>query len=348
VEGSQPQSPGVAPLEGALTRTVRLLLLVLGLGIVALLVWHAGPRLVLSMVGRIGWNFLAITGIYALHLTIRATALRRTILRVPVGYADAVRIRLAGEALSKLTLTGPFLAEPAKGWLLKQRGVPGADAFAALAAEYLLYTFVSSWLATLAVSFLLARGALPPAVQTGAVVVLAVTIAFMAAFAFAAIAGIGLIVPILRASRMLIGKRRAEYAAREFAPVEVVLVAFLHAQPGRLAEVLALETAAHLLLISEIWVVIPALGLGLSWTDALILEGGAKIIVIAFAVIPGQVGASEGVYALLAGAIGLPTAAGLTLALVRRMRGLLIAAASVVVLSSFDNHSESEEVKTRA
>jgi hypothetical protein len=98
----------------------------------------------------------------------------------------------------------------------------------------------------------------------------------------------------------------------------------------------------------EIWVVIPALGLGLSWTDALILEGGAKIIVIAFAVIPGQVGASEGVYALLAGAIGLPTAAGLTLALVRRMRGVLVTAASVVVRTSFANQSDSEEVKNSA
>jgi hypothetical protein len=140
---------------GPLTRTVRLLLLVLGLGMVALLVWHAGPWLVLSMMRSIGWSFLAITGIYALHLMIRAAALRRAILRVPVKYADALRVRFAGDALSKLTLTGPFLAEPAKGWLLKQRGVPGADAFAALAAEYLLYTVISAWLVIVAMSLLL-------------------------------------------------------------------------------------------------------------------------------------------------------------------------------------------------
>jgi hypothetical protein len=40
-------------------------------------------------------------------------------------------------------------------------------------------------------------------------------------------------------------------------------------------------------------------------------------------------------YALLAGAIGLPAAAGLTLALVRRVRGLLVASAGVIVLALF-------------
>jgi hypothetical protein len=208
-----------------------------------------------------------------------------------------------------------------------------AHAFATVATEYLLYTVVSSWLATIALSLLLVRGALPPAVRPAAVIVLAITIAFIAAFAFAAITGIGLIVPILRASRLLIGARWAEHAAHEFGQVEDVLITFLHANPGRLAEVLAMETGAHMLLMLEIWVVIAALGLPLFWTDPLIVEGGVKFIAIAFSFIPGQFGASEGVYALLFGAIGLPTAAGLTLALVRRIRGLLVAAAGVVALA---------------
>ena len=62
-------------------------------------------------------------------------------------------------------------------------------------------------------------------------------------------------------------------------------------------------------------------------------EGGVKFVPIAFAFIPGQFGALEGVHALLAAAIGLPAAVGLTLALVRRMRGLLVAAVGVVVLA---------------
>ena len=40
-----------------MTRTIRLLLLVLGLGIAASLVWRAGPRLIAGMLARVGRTF---------------------------------------------------------------------------------------------------------------------------------------------------------------------------------------------------------------------------------------------------------------------------------------------------
>ena len=66
------------------------------------------------------------------------------------------------------------------------------------------------------------------------------------------------------------------------------------------------------------------------------MEGGVKFIAIAFAFIPGQFGALEGTYALVFAAIGLPAAVGLTVALVRRMRGLLVASVGVVMLAFLD------------
>jgi uncharacterized membrane protein YbhN (UPF0104 family) len=87
------------------------------------------------------------------------------------------------------------------------------------------------------------------------------------------------------------------------------------------------------LLVAEIWVMTRALGAPPSWGDATIIEGGIKFVSIAFAFVPGQFGASEGVYALIADAIGLPAAVGLTLTLVRRLRGVLVAAIGVVALA---------------
>jgi hypothetical protein len=181
-------------------------------------------------------------------------------------------------------------------------------------------------------------------VSQAAVVALVITIAFLAAVAFAAITGIGLIVPILRASHVLIGRRRAEYAAREFGPVESLLVAFLHVHPGRLTEVLVLEACgaprAHLRELAGDAGTRPRLVLDRR-ADS---RGRRKVYRHCLRVHPGQLGASEGVYALLTSAIGLPTAAGLTLALVRRMRELLIAAAGVFVLSSFGLQGDAKEM----
>ena len=90
-----------------------------------------------------------------------------------------------------------------------------------------------------------------------------------------------------------------------------------------------------MLLVLEVGVMIAALGFARSWSNSIIVEGGVKFVAIAFAFVPGQFGASEGTYALLAAAIGLSTAAGLSLALVRRLRGVLVAVVGVLALTLF-------------
>jgi hypothetical protein len=54
-------------------------------------------------------------------------------------------------------------------------------------------------------------------------------------------------------------------------------------------------------------------------------------VAITFAFVPGQFGTSEAVYALLAGAALLPAAARLSIALLRRMRGVLVTLAGLLL-----------------
>jgi len=300
----------------------------------ALLIWHTGPRLLLGMIQRVGWRFALVVVIYALHACVRGVAVWRTAPAGAVPFADVLRAQFSAEAVEMLTFTGPFLAEPTKGWLLTRRGLGMPDAFAAVITEHLLYAVVSCWLMAVAASLLILHGMLPSAVWPTAAVVLILTVGFVAAFAFAAVTGVGLIVPILRRLRLIIGQQRAERAALTFAPIEDVIVAFLHHRYWRVAEVIAIEAFAHLMLIGEVWVFVASLGFPVSRSTPLIIEGGVKFIGIAFAFIPGQFGAFEGVYVFLAKAVGLPAAAGLTLALVRRARSLLVAAAGLVALSA--------------
>ena len=67
-----------------------------------------------------------------------------------------------------------------------------------------------------------------------------------------------------------------------------------------------------------------------------VLGMGVKFVDIAFSFVPGQVGVSEGVFAMLFGAVGLPGAAGLTLALVRRTRAILVAAVGMTLFATGD------------
>ena len=308
------------------------LLLALGLGLAVVLVRQIGPAVVLHLLIRIGWRFLLIAAIYAVQVGVRAAALWRVMSESAVPYRDVLRIRLAAEAVETLTFTGPFLAEPAKGWLLVRRGTPASAAFAAVITEYLLYTVISSGVAIAALSVLLTRHALPNGLRPAAVLILVAAMAFIGAFMFAAFTGIGLIVPILRASHAVIGQRAARLAD-EFQRIEDGIIAFLHDRSRRLLEVLAIEAGAQALLVIEVWMLIAALGFSSSYGQSLVIEGGVKFVGIAFAFIPGQFGASEGAYALVARVVGLTAAVGVSVALARRLRSLLVAIVGITVLA---------------
>jgi len=316
-----------------MSRLVRALLLAAGAAVLAVLVARVGPTLIFNLLRRVGWAFLTVSLLYTAHLAVRSAALWRSLPSSAMRFMDVFQIRLAGEAVEMLTFTGPFLAEPTKGYLLTRRGATGPDAFGAVAIEYLLYTLVSAWVAAGALMLLLARDALSPALR-GPIIGLVVGIGlFTAGFAAAAITGVGLIVPAVRGAARVVGRGRAERAIAAIEPVERVLVTFMHARPVRLAEVVMLEGVVHTLLALEVATVLHALALPFGWLDPFIVEGGVKFISVVFFFIPGQIGASESVYTILFQALGFPAAAGLTLALVRRVRALVVAAAGTVALS---------------
>ena len=150
-------------------RVGRAFLLVGGAIAFAVLVARIGTGVIADMLRRVGWGFLAVSALYATHVAVRAFALWRSLPIAGLPYADVLRVRLSGEAVEVLTFSGPFLAEPAKGWLLTRYGFSTADAYAGVALEYLLNTVISCWMATVALAMLLARGVLPETMHAPAV-----------------------------------------------------------------------------------------------------------------------------------------------------------------------------------
>ncbi len=314
-------------------RLARALLLAAGAVVLAVLVERVGPALIFSLLRRVGWGFLTVSVLYTAHLAVRSAALWRSLPSSALRFIEVFQVRLAGEAVEMLTFTGPFLAEPTKGYLLTRRGATGPDAFGAVAIEYLLYTLVSAWLAAGSLTLLVVRHALSPSLRGPIVGLVAAIAVFTAGFMVAAVTGIGMIVPAVRGVGRIIGRHRADRVVAAIEPVEQVLVTFMHARPARLAEVIVLECVVHTLLALEVATVLHTLSLPFRWLDPFIVEGGVKFISVVFFFIPGQIGASESVYTILFQALGFPAAAGLTLALVRRVRALVVAAAGTVALS---------------
>lgn len=314
-------------------RLAHVLFVAFGLAVVAALLAAAGPRLVAAMLWQAGWSFAAVAGLYAVHQAVRAAALWRALPQSPASYLQVLRVRFSGETVEALTFTGPLLAEPAKGLLLQDYGVTVADAFAAVALEYLMYVVVSSWLSAGAFAVLLGRGLLPRYLVWPAAAAVAAMLLFTLGFFIVMLRRRGLVVGLLRRIGAGLGREHMTSAAiARIAPAERVLVGFLQEHPGRSSQILALEGAAHGLLALEIWVVLLAVRHAPSLVDCVIIEGGIKVVSAAFFFVPGQLGAAEGGYAVLASAIHLPAAFGLTLALVRRVRTLVVAVPGIFLL----------------
>ncbi len=303
-------------------RIIRAVLAILGACVLVALARSIGLSNLLSMLRRVGWGFWIVVLLYALHTALRGVALWLTIDGA-LPLAEVVRIRFGTEGVEMLTLTGPFVAEPAKGWLLHRAGLDTACAFGAVAAEYLLYNLTAAWMAATSLGLLLWQGLLPSSLDWPAKMIIVAVLLLTTGTLIASITGVGLIAPAIRATASVV-PRQASLLLERIVPVESVLVAILHERPARLTAVIGTELAGHTLLAIEIWVVTAFLGFSIPITAPLIVEGAVKFIGTLFFFVPGQLGVNEGAYALLITAIGLPPGAGVTLALVRRARALII------------------------
>ncbi len=317
-----------------LRRAGHVALVAVGLTALALIVRHIGLATIAGLLRQVGWSFWWIVLIYAAHTALRGLALWRTLPAGALPLADVVAIRFGTEGVEMLTLTGPLLAEPAKAWLLHRRGIDGPAAVGAVATEYVLYNLTAAWVGAGALTLLLAAGALPGALGPPAKGLLVAVALLTIGCVIAGVTGRRLVEPAVRAVALRVAPRRADAAVAAVQRIEGVLVGVLKDDPRRLATLLAVELASHALLALEVLVTLHAIGVYPGLRSAFVIEGGVKWIGTLFFFVPGQVGVSEGMYALLLPAVGLPAAAGVTIALIRRARALTVGGLGFLLIAA--------------
>jgi hypothetical protein len=315
-------------------RWLRIGFLILGSALFLYLLLDLGPPRILGLLLEIGWGFAAIAAIYAAHQLLRIFAFwlcARTY--APVAYRQLVRIRFAGEAIQYLTFTGLFLSVPAQAMLLRQARMSGTQAFAATAIDYILYYILTAAMTLAALSYLLAERGIAGAFAAGARIAAWAAGAFLAAATFAIARRAYLIGGILNGLARLpgIGKRlRIDPSALR--RTEDLLFVVLR-NPRRFSSILAAQAAAQVPLILELFILLRLTGQEFAVADLVLIEAATKFLGTAFFFVPGQVGASEGVYVVVFQAAGLAAASGFSLALARRLRSLLVAAIGMAALA---------------
>jgi uncharacterized protein (TIRG00374 family) len=244
-------------------------------------------------------------------------------------FTRLLRVRLAADAIGFFTIRG-LAGEPLKVVLLYDRVAPEVTT-AAIALERLAFAVIGTIIAAVVSLFVVTRLSMPGAWDTvftllifGAVILLGV-LGIMARRRSGDYLG-RLVTSIDRAT----GRRlEASRVIRFILAVEDVLLQLLRGDRRRLVVLTVLAVVCYVLMAIEVWLVFWAIGQPIGVTEGLAVETFARLASIVSAAIPGNIGVLEASNAAVVAALGL--AGGGALALARRIRALLWAAAGLAV-----------------
>jgi uncharacterized protein (TIRG00374 family) len=302
--------------------------LVAGLVLLALTLRWTDIGSVRELIGRVaGWTLVAaLVPSLLWHLLRTAAWFQCLPVQTRPSFARLFRVRLAAEAFSYVTIRG-VAGEPLKVVLLAP-GVAPETAAATVAVERLAYISVTALIVSL--GGIVAIAALP------------LSPAWTRIFAVSAIVSAGvMLIPFALAEWT--GRRRAQHSGvadpdgersfvrRAVHALGIQLQALAHEDQRRLRTLVAIESAAFVAMALEVWIALRIVGVPASIVSAFAVETFSRTASVVSAAIPGNLGALEASNVAVVNAIHVSAIGALSVAVVRRLRGLFWCAAGFAI-----------------
>ncbi|MEQ1575678.1 MAG: lysylphosphatidylglycerol synthase transmembrane domain-containing protein [Vicinamibacterales bacterium] len=295
-----------------------------GFALFAWAVRRVGAGEILDGVRRVGWGFVAILAVGGARFLVRATSWRLCMAPgTQLTLAQSFSAFLAGDAVGSVTPLGLVASEPTKVFLTRHH-LATRESVASLALENLVYGLSVLTMVAVGLTVLLATVPLPSTWRTIALVILA-----------------GLIAALVLALWMLKpGPREATDSADGWRArlTEVIgeVRRFSATHPARLWKVFAFDLLCHGLAIAEGYI---ALGWLLgsarpTVAQAIVFEALNRAVIVAFKFVPFRVGVDEAMTGELAQLLAGNPAAGVALAVVRKVRNLFWVGVGLALVSA--------------
>ena len=283
----------------------------------------AGVADILDGIRRVGWGLIPILMLAGVRFLIRTQCWR---LCVPptakIGFVEAFRAFLAGDAVGSVTPLGLFASEPTKAFLARHR-LATRESVASLALENLLYAASVLAMVGLGVAVVLATAPLPTSWRWGGAAALA-----------------GMVTAALVGLRLLRGTWDEARGVRpgwreKLAGVRQAVVGVPGSHGARLWQVFALDVTFHAVAVLEVFVTLRWLMGDRSPTlaQAIGFEALNRVVTVVFKFVPFRLGVDEISAGALAPLLAVSPAAGVTLAVVRKVRNLLWAGVGLVLVA---------------
>ena len=300
---------------------------------VALLIYtvqrNGGWGAIVEGVASVGWWFAVVVLLGAIRMACRTRAWMICANDPQLRFTDAFGAWLVGDAVGNLTPLGLLASEPTKILMVRTK-ISTVTSIASVTIENLFYT--ASVLAVLLTGtwIFLQHANVPPGLEQVSEII-------VAAVAVAAVIGIW----VARARPAILSRFApliTKIAGRADAPAEAIreMETQIYAVPrwplARIAHVALWEAAFHTGAVAEVFVVLRLLVPDITLTETFLLESAGRFVTVAFKFVPYRLGIDEAGSGAVAAVLGLPPVTGVTLALVRRIRIIVLNAVGLVLL----------------
>jgi putative membrane protein len=306
-----------------------------GVTLLAVLVLSSSPRMIVSTLTTSAVPVVCASVYHFVPLSLYAFSWRALIPpdKRP-RRLTLVRLRWIGESVNALLPVAQVGGDMARARLLSQTGVPGAAAAASMvadmgagAASQVVFTIFG----VIAVSWHGSVGQLSRAIALAA----ALSAAGAGALLAVARLGVGRIVAAIPLVRRV--ARASSSWPGHAADIDRALAGVL-ARRWELLRAFSWHMAGWLAQVGETWLILRLMGRGVSWPAALAMESlAATARSIAF-LVPGGLGVQEGALVLVASHFGIRAPQALSLAIVKRMREVLVGAPAILAWSIAERH----------
>lgn len=318
----------------AIRGRLRLLAVVVGVALLAYLIARVGVGTVTDNLRAVGWGIVLILALGGMFHLVRAYAWRLT-FRSDVRSLSIARLlglRLISEATGTFGLAGQMIGDGMRVSLLGLT-IPMPDRISSVALDRAAY-IVSS-------------GAVGVTGTVAAVLLLSLKGPWRVyACAFAATLTVVLMLALVSfvrewhiCSHVMYPVQRLPWARKWLAEMASVieaaeenLLSFRSRAPKSFWTVIALYLISQMLAITEVYLLLRFMGIGIMPLGAFVIEGFTKLVNVVGALNPGNIGTYEGGNLLVARLLGFPAAAALSLALCRRARILFWAGVGALYL----------------
>jgi hypothetical protein len=288
-----------------------------------------GWAVIVDGVTSVGWWFALVVLLGAFRMACRTRAWMICANDPQLGFSDAFGAWLVSDAVGNLTPLGVLASEPTKILMVRTK-VSTVTSVASVTIENIFYT-ASVLMVLLSGTWLFLQHAnVPPGLEHISEVI-------VAGAAIAAVIGIWAArtrPAILSRFAPLVSKiaGKADAPGDAIRDVESQIYAVPRWAIGRIAHVAGWEVLFHIAAVAEVFVVLRLLVPDITLTEAFLLESAGRFVTVAFKFVPYRLGIDEAGSGAVAGVLGLPPVTGVTLALVRRIRIIVLNAIGLLLL----------------